>query len=112
MNQHQIPRFENRRTSKRQEVNLPGEVVHGSQIARTVIVDVSAHGCHVTGFHGDLTIGAPTGVRLAGLGPFTAWVRWVQDGEVGLEFAMALPQPLVARLAMMQSVPVHFPHAA
>jgi len=101
-------RLTGRRSQSRRAVTAPA----GALLPATMLVDISSHGCRVTGFTGSPTLGAPISLRPAGLPAMTAWVRWSMAGEVGLEFARPLPAPVVDRLAAAHAVPVEFDNLA
>ena len=68
----------------------------GSQTISAALRDVSAVGCRIQ--TGELTLGKTVWVSMAEIRFVAAKVRWSQDGEAGLSFAVPLHQSVVAHL--------------
>lgn len=94
------------RREQRHAVSLPGEIRQAVQRSRATLVDISAHGCCITGYDGYVSLNAPIHIRPAGLEPMLAWVRWLRDGEIGCEFARTLYGPVLDRLIAHHGCPV------
>lgn len=99
---------ENRATS-RMVVQVPADVQQSDGARAAMVADISPHGCRVVDSAGPVTMGAPVTVRPAGLDALTAWVRWADEGEIGLEFARPLGKAALEYLVRRHAVPVDFP---
>lgn len=100
-----INRLPGRRSHSRHPVAAPASVLTPA-LPGAMLVDISSHGCRITGSIGPVTVGAPISLRPVGLPPMTAWVRWSLSGEIGLEFARPLPASVVDHLAAAHAFPV------
>jgi len=104
-----IARMQGRRASERREAVVRADVMPAVAAEGASLVDISAHGCRITGYAGAKAIGAPVHVVLGGLARITTWLRWTEDGEAGLEFARPLSDEFVDRLSAAGGVRVEFP---
>ncbi|MEO0031805.1 MAG: hypothetical protein RIS94_1563 [Pseudomonadota bacterium] len=93
-------------------VQVSADVQSDAAHQPAVVADISRHGCRVSGFGGRVTVGAPVTLRPAGLEAVTAWVRWTEGRDVGLEFARPLTAPAFDYLAQRHGVSVEFPGLA
>ena len=98
---------DSRRKALRGSVAMPGRVRHNiTRRANVAIADLSAHGCRIEAAEAEVAIGSPVFVRLDGLAPLRATVRW-QDGAIaGLEFDHPLYIPVLDHLLKQWSFEV------
>jgi hypothetical protein len=61
------------------------------------MVDVSSVGCRIEGQVG-FAIGSLAAIEVKGFTKFEGWVVWQRPGELGVEFAHPLPEPVVTHL--------------
>lgn len=107
-----IARLQGRRSSDRRsmpEIINPALAPAGQGAA---LLDISTHGCRVTGLTGTPGIGAPLLVLIGGRIRMTCWLRWASEGEAGLEFARPLADEVVDLLSEAHGVGVEFPDLA
>ena len=60
---------------------------------------ISAHGCRVNGLDQNVAVNDRVEISLGPLGPMNATVRWVKDGQAGVEFHSPLEAEIVAYFA-------------
>jgi hypothetical protein len=83
--------------ARRREKRIPvkADAVIGdnrSAISRTSILDLSCHGCSLTMGENTLHSGEFIMIRLEGAEAIRGIVRWIRDGEAGVEFLRPLDQ--------------------
>lgn len=90
---------DSRRRALRGSVVMPGGVRHSlTRRASVSIADLSANGCRIETTDEEIAIGSPVFVRLDGLAPLRATVRWRDAGVAGLEFDHPLYIPVMDHL--------------
>lgn len=83
------------RSNPRHEVRILGQYRTGAGIKRDVtMLDLSETGCRFYEKYSALRRDAPITIRIETLGPFDAYVRWVDKGIVGAEFAKPIYGPV------------------
>ena len=87
------------RRAVRQHLGLPVIISnpHSHRLAAHM-VDISSVGCRIEGQAG-FVIGSFATVEIKEFTKFDGWVVWQRPGELGIEFAHALPEPIVCHLA-------------
>ena len=87
------------RRAARQHLGLP-IVISGINSRRLSphMVDISSVGCRIERDLG-FVIGSYATVEVKDFTSFGGWVVWQRPGELGIEFAHALPEPIVSHLA-------------
>lgn len=99
MEQPRLPASTKRRRAKpRYNLSLSANAPATEGESSPLLADISAHGCRVIGCARQLTVGGPVTVRAGDAEPLTAWVRWILDDQVGLEFARPISGALLDRL--------------
>lgn len=79
------------RASGRREVGIEGRYRRGSGVPRDVwVTDISRTGCRFYDRFGNLKPGTVISIRLAGIGPIEAVVRWLDQHVNGVEFTQPL----------------------
>ncbi len=83
----------------RRPTQISGEcrTVEGS-IADVTVCDLTAGGCRFRDTGQGFIIGAPVRLTIGGTGPHGCYVRWRNDGFVGVAFVNDLPPELVELL--------------
>lgn len=98
---------DSRRKALRGSVAMPGRVRHNvTRRANVAIADLSAHGCRIEAADDEVAVGSPVFVRLDGLAPLRATVRWHEGGVAGLEFDHPLYIPVLDHLLKQWSLGV------
>lgn len=88
------------RRETRTRTDLNGSVRYAFGTRRDVVViDISEHGCRIFDRFSGLQAGEWVRVRINGMGPFEADVRWAKRGYVGLRFETPLYAPVLEHLA-------------
>lgn len=86
------------RKKTRRNINLPGRYFTGTgQPVDVVLRDVSEGGCRFPLGSLDLATGSPIQIFIGALGPYRGTVRWIGNGEVGVNFTTPLSAEVVAR---------------
>lgn len=86
---------------------MPGRVRHKvTRRTNVAIADLSAHGCRIEAADDEVAVGSPVFVRLDGLAPLRATVRWHEGGVAGLEFDHPLYIPVLDHLLKQWSFEV------
>ena len=79
------------RQTTRKQINLPGRYQTGLGEPQDVILrDLSVGGCRFETGGRKFAPGAPLQILVAGTGPHSAIVKWIDSGEVGLNFTVPL----------------------
>lgn len=87
----------NRRIESRLLLELPGRYATAGCEAPVYFSDLSANGCRLA--TAELGAGQALEVYLGPVGPPRATVRWANNGEVGIQFEVALDAEIVAYFA-------------
>ena len=87
------------RRAVRQHLGLPIAIssIHSRPLSAHM-VDISSTGCRIEGPVG-FVIGSLATVEVKDFTKFDGWVVWQRPGELGIEFAHELPEPIVSHLA-------------
>lgn len=88
-----------RKVSRRRAADPRRIALIGTGAVEAELADLSSHGCCLTLVSGALRIGAVVGLPLQERTVLRAIVRWVRDGQAGLEFFQAIPATLVEEWA-------------
>ncbi|MDE2563267.1 MAG: PilZ domain-containing protein [Sphingomonadales bacterium] len=92
-----------KRTSDRICLSLMGELRWGSNPwGRVLLEDLSAGGFRAE-WRPMCPVGTPLSVKIAGLAPLRATLRWKNNDYIGCEFDNPLYQPLVDHIARVSS---------
>ena len=86
------PDKETRRREDRVPVKANALMAGAKSIGRTSILDLSCHGCNLTTGDTGLHPGEFVMIRLEGTEALRGIVRWIRDGEAGIEFLRPLYQ--------------------
>lgn len=79
------------RKKPRKVLDLPGRYFTGLGTPVDVVLsDVSEGGCRFPIGSQKLAIGSPLQIYIAGVGPYRAAIRWVEDGHAGVTFSVPL----------------------
>lgn len=84
-----------RREKPRKIISVSGKVRTGRGVPLNVaVIDLSEGGCRVIVSSSWIKEGANVSIRIGKLDPLYATVRWVKDGQLGLEFQTPLYGPV------------------
>lgn len=87
------------RKTLRKTITLPGRYFTGMGQPETVMLkDLSTGGCRVQRGNRKSTLGAQVQLFVGGTGPHRAVIKWVEDGDVGLNFITPLTEQQFAAL--------------
>lgn len=79
------------RKTPRKSINVPGRYFTGlGDPVDVTLSDLSEGGCRFPAGSHKLTVGAPVQIYVAGSGPHRAAIRWIDDDNVGVTFAVPL----------------------
>lgn len=79
------------RRDERRNVGVEGRYRTGNGVPRDVwITDISRTGCRFYDRFGNLPPGTSISIRIAGIGPIDATVRWLEQHVNGIEFVNPL----------------------
>lgn len=94
---------DNKRFRPRHDVTVYGRFRFHGRAYDVPLKDLSETGCRFYDRHGSLQPDTAIALRIAGIGPFPATVRWRRDGYVGVEFDEALYAPVLDHIVAMSS---------
>ena len=102
-----LPRDHEFRREVRFNFDVPGRYRNGSGRAHQVLfLDVSEYGCRFCDPCGSLSKDDRISIRLGGLGPLAATVKWRDKRFVGVEFNQPLYLPVLHNLVTENSQPL------
>ena len=84
-----------KRAEPRLDVEIWGKFRHHGRAYEVILRDLSQSGCRFFDRHGNLPVGEKVSLRIAGMGPFEAEVKWQIKGYVGVAFDNPLYQPVM-----------------
>lgn len=75
------------RQKSRRNINVPGRYFTGSgEPVDVVLRDISEGGCRFPVGAAQLRVGSAIQIFVGGFGPYRGKVRWIEDGEAGINF--------------------------
>jgi hypothetical protein len=85
----EVPKWAERRSSKRVKSNESAQVIVGDEVREAAIIDASTHGL---GLSGDVSVGELAKVKLGDGRHLVGSVEWVRDGRFGLRLETPLKE--------------------
>lgn len=90
-----------KRCCVRHDIDIWGRFRYAGRGYEVVLLNLSTTGCRFFDRHGSLGIGTQIRLKIAGIGPFEAEVRWRQGGYVGLMFCTVMYDPVLEHIVAL-----------
>jgi hypothetical protein len=92
-----------KRSVHRHDVDIWARFRYNGRGYEVVLLDLSTTGCRFFDRHGRLETGTHLMLKIAGIGPFEAVVRWRQHGYVGVQFCTQMYDPVLAHIVTLSA---------
>ncbi len=92
-----------KRSCARHDIDIWARFRYNGRGYEVVLLDLSTTGCRFFDRHGRLDDGTNIRLKIAGIGPFEAEVRWRKGGYVGVKFCEQMYDPVLAHIVHLST---------